>query len=179
MRHQVGVHRSQSVLYADILAALTTTVTPPGQKGVWYSAAAAPNLNDTVTDTQSIVSTALNINQKTTATGAPDQPVNSTTVTAVDGSILSTPVSSTSSRRELSRRSAANYELVFNGTGVGPTDRDASIEGTAYLTFTTVNNATYNVADCLAFCDSVPTCGKFVCPLPHCNSLIKLFPSLR
>ena len=116
------------VLYADTLAALTTTVTPPGQKGVWYSAAAAPNLNDTVTDTQSIVSTALNINQKTTATGAPDQPVNSTTVTAVDGSILSTPVSSTSSRRELSRRSAANYELVFNGTGVGPTDRDASIE---------------------------------------------------
>lgn len=138
------------------------------------------NLNDSVTDTQSIVSTALNINQKSTATGLPDQAVNSTTVTAVDGAILTSPIPSTSSRRELSpptRRSAANYELVFNGTGVAPNDRDASIEGTAYLTFTTVNNATYNVADCLAFCDSVTTCGKSLCFLQYCDPLIKICPS--
>ncbi|KIJ33759.1 hypothetical protein M422DRAFT_182877 [Sphaerobolus stellatus SS14] len=35
---------------------------------------------------------------------------------------------------------------------------DASIEGTAYLTYTVVPNSTYNVDACLSFCNTVPGC---------------------
>ncbi|KXN92682.1 hypothetical protein AN958_00352 [Leucoagaricus sp. SymC.cos] len=41
---------------------------------------------------------------------------------------------------------------------MGPTDRDGSIEGTAYLTYTVVSNLTYSVDDCLRFCDRVDGC---------------------
>ncbi|KAG5640163.1 hypothetical protein DXG03_000882, partial [Asterophora parasitica] len=50
------------------------------------------------------------------------------------------------------------YTPVFVGTGTGETDRDASIEGDGYLTYTVVNNATYNIDGCLDFCTSVDGC---------------------
>ncbi len=59
------------------------------------------------------------------------------------------------------RRSPGLYETVFTGSGTGPNDRDASIHGTAFLTFTTVDNSTYNIAACEAFCDGIETCGMF------------------
>ena len=119
-----------------------------------------------MTDTESIVATAKNVDQKSGAAvdTPPNQPVADTTVTAVDGSLTTAGSSGdSSSRRSFSKRStrrSPNYELVFSGTGTDPDDRDAAIEGTAYLTYSLVSNATYDVEDCLAKCDEVETCGK-------------------
>ncbi|TFK61697.1 hypothetical protein BDN72DRAFT_903876 [Pluteus cervinus] len=48
----------------------------------------------------------------------------------------------------------ADYTQVFAGTGDGPDDRDAAIQGDGYLTFTVTDTP----ADCFAFCDGIPTC---------------------
>jgi hypothetical protein len=145
--------------------AATTKIVPPGSKGVWNDPGNTLDLSGTTTDTDTIVSTAKIVDQKGGATGDPDQPIPSTAVTAVDGQLTPDGTSgstSTSRRRStgISRRAPSDYELVFSGTGTGPNDRDASIEGTAYLTFTLVDNSTYNVDACLAFCDSVQYCGS-------------------
>ncbi|KAH6902246.1 hypothetical protein BKA70DRAFT_1113318, partial [Coprinopsis sp. MPI-PUGE-AT-0042] len=52
------------------------------------------------------------------------------------------------------------YDMVFSGTGRDSDDRDASIEGTAYLTHTLVSNATYEggLEECLAWCDGIEGC---------------------
>ncbi|KAF8654305.1 hypothetical protein AX16_003533 [Volvariella volvacea WC 439] len=55
-------------------------------------------------------------------------------------------------------RQVPGYHTVFEGTGTGEGDRDAAIQGTAYLTYTVVSNATYNVDACLAHCSQVPGC---------------------
>jgi len=140
-----------------------STVVPPSSKGVWNDPANTLDLSGTTTDTDTIVSTAQIVDQKAGATGDPDQAVPNTAVTAVDGQLTpdGTSNDTTTSRRSMgiSRRSPADYDLVFSGTGTGPNDRDGSIEGTAYLTFTVVDNSTYNVNACLAFCDSVQLCG--------------------
>lgn len=142
---------------------------PPASQGAWDdpSDALIPN-NTATTDAESIFSTASIVDQKSGAAGDtdPNQPVPPVTVTAVDGDLTNTTIANvTSTRRRstrsLSRRDSSDYELVFSGSGTGPTDRDASIEGTAYLTFTLVPNSTYNVDACLDFCDSVTDCGTF------------------
>ena len=125
-----------------------------------------------MTDTENIVSTVYNVDQKSGADDTPpNQPVPDTAITAVDG-VLTTDGGSGdangSSRRSLfSERltgrddsEPSDYECVFSGTGTGPNDRDASIEGTAYLTYNLVSNATYNVDACLRECDKVDICGK-------------------
>ncbi|KAJ3838677.1 hypothetical protein F5878DRAFT_582944 [Lentinula raphanica] len=123
------------------------------------------DFNGSSTDTSNIVSTAFQVDQKTGANAnvPPNQPVANTTITAIDGRVENATISS--SRRSLSirgnpslRRQVSDYEEVFAGTGTGAGDRDAAVVGTAYLTYTLVNNATYNVADCLAFCDATPDC---------------------
>ncbi|TFK69461.1 hypothetical protein BDN72DRAFT_612386 [Pluteus cervinus] len=48
-----------------------------------------------------------------------------------------------------------DYDQVFDGTGTGPTDRDAAIEGSGYLTFTT---AASTLNECLHFCDLIQDC---------------------
>ena len=64
----------------------------------------------------------------------------------------------------LARRAPSDYQEVFPGIGPDdPSSRDASIEGPAYLTFKVVNNATYNVAECVDFCSGIPKCGTFFC----------------
>jgi len=154
-----------SVSLAVAASAAVTNIVPPALKGAWFDPTKNIDLGSTVTDSDTIANTATIVDQKTGATGEPDQPIPETAVTAVDGTITaagSLNTNSTSSRRSLSsgfaRRSPSNYDTVFTGTGTGPTDRDGSIEGTAYLTFTTVNNATYNINDCLAFCDGIEQC---------------------
>ncbi|KAF9043296.1 hypothetical protein BJ165DRAFT_1595297 [Panaeolus papilionaceus] len=144
-------------------SAAVTTIVPPASQGVWDD----PNTldpNASVTDSDTIANTAAIVDQKATADGTPDQPIQPTVVTAVDGQLTSdgqlgsdsgSGSSDPSTRR---RRGINDYQQVFAGTGTGPNDRDGSIQGTAYLTFTLVNNATYNVADCLAFCDGIPQC---------------------
>ncbi|KAJ7578266.1 hypothetical protein C8J56DRAFT_1170591 [Mycena floridula] len=119
-------------------------------------------LNGTVTDTTTIDNTVAIVNQKSGPSGAPNQPVPPVFVTALDGKLTHQAVT----RRDVlertsgpsDKRSIANYTLIFSGTGVSPNDRDGSIEGTAFLTFTTVNNSTYNIEACLDFCDGIEQC---------------------
>lgn len=119
------------------------------------------------TDVDSIISTARIVDQKAGATGdaPPGQAPPPTTVTAVDGKLMQDFVPLSPTRRSLFPRLLDGYDVVFQGTGMGPTDRDASIEGTAYLTYTVVPNNTYSVDDCLRFCDRVTGCGKSVISL--------------
>lgn len=124
-------------------------------------------LEGTQTDTDKIASTVQIVNQKAGAPldAPPDQPPPPTSITAIDGELtnatISNNTSSTISRRSfLSTRSVDDYEIMFQGTGTGPNDRDGSIEGTAYLTFTVLPNATYDVPGCLSFCDHVDGCGE-------------------
>ncbi|TFK70907.1 hypothetical protein BDN72DRAFT_896122 [Pluteus cervinus] len=63
---------------------------------------------------------------------------------------------STLSRRDILLKKRSNYEQVFTGTGTAPGDRDASIQGTAYLSFTRLD--AYDVGACEAFCDGIETC---------------------
>ena len=151
--------------------ALVANTVPPCSQGAWDTPSNSFNASDTPqTDSSVIAATANNVDQKSSAVGdaPPDQPVNATTVTAVDGDITAAGTNSTTRRRSflprskgLTRRDPSDYTLVFSGTGTDPSDRDASIEGTAYLTYTLVSNATYDVDDCLSACDQVETCGKY------------------
>ncbi|KAF8635362.1 hypothetical protein AX17_003931 [Amanita inopinata Kibby_2008] len=56
------------------------------------------------------------------------------------------------------RTTSFDYTQVFRGTGTGPTDRDAAIEGSGYITYTVVPNSTYDVGTCYDYCSSVPGC---------------------
>ncbi|KIJ30951.1 hypothetical protein M422DRAFT_267472, partial [Sphaerobolus stellatus SS14] len=158
---------SLSKILPSILLAVATSVIPqavvnvvvPPALGGLFTTGNALNLTNTQTDTATIVLTANIVDQKS---GPPDdvppnEPVPDTAVIAVDGKVT---VSGTPSRRSLPRRtmqkrSPSDYKLLFNGTGTGPNDRDASIDGTAYLTYTVVPNSTYSVDACLDFCDGV------------------------
>ncbi|KAF8178700.1 hypothetical protein BJ912DRAFT_649320 [Pholiota molesta] len=166
-------------------ALVVTNIIPPASKGLPFNPATAIDLSDTVTDTDTIISTAQTIDQKSGPTGSPDQPVPDTAVTAVDGQITTAgsanstdiPTRRSFSRHAPSRRSPRAYELAFSGSGTGPSDRDASIHGTAFLTFTTVNNATYNIADCEAFCDTTDNCVFVNLFFEHNNPHLDAGPS--
>ncbi|KAF9522768.1 hypothetical protein CPB83DRAFT_863941 [Crepidotus variabilis] len=157
-----------TITLAVRVTASVTNVVPPALKGAWNDPSNYLVLEGTLTDTESITNTIAIVDQKSGAIGEPNQPVPDTAITAVDGQLTAAGSSRTSNataRRELWKRSPgiharapSDYELVFGGTGVGLQARDASIQGTAYLTFTLVNNATYNVEDCLNFCDQVDKC---------------------
>jgi hypothetical protein len=136
----------------------------------------SPDLSNTATtDDSTIADTAQNVDQKSGPgpNDPPNLPPANTTVTAIDGQLVdNVPVNSTTTRRrrEIPGRFAramkrnSGYEQVFSGTGTGPSDRDGSIQGTAYLTYTLVSNTTtYDVATdaCQNFCDGIETCGKF------------------
>ncbi|KAG6831790.1 hypothetical protein H0H92_007467 [Tricholoma furcatifolium] len=132
------------------------------------------------TDTAHITSTLGRVNQKRGSTHdeLPNNPVTNTIVTALDGKLSSVAVLPAArsvwsrhgnslkpgaSRRAngssfWAKRTNSGYIQVFDGTGTAPQDRDAAIEGTAYLTYTVVSNATYDVDDCLAACDGVSGC---------------------
>lgn len=134
------------------------------------------SLEGTETDTETIVSTVQIVNQKSGASNdaLPNQPPPPTTVTAVDGELSAaadTIQNPTRRSLDLSGRSIDDYEVVFEGTGTGLNDRDGSIEGTAYLTYTVVSNLTYDVSDCLSFCDRVEGCGKSISCLLDCDIL--------
>ncbi len=107
----------------------------------------ALNLNDTITDATTIANTAAIVDQKSGASSdsqPPDHTAPTTTVTAVDGDIVS---NQTNSRREVApvrrvpgrfsrsapiKRFIDGFENVFNGTGTGPNDRDGSVEGLVF-----------------------------------------------
>ncbi|KAG6915703.1 hypothetical protein DXG01_010313 [Tephrocybe rancida] len=140
--------------------AAATTFVPPASRGV--PGASSVVVPEVTTDAQSIVDTVGAVDQKAgvAADALPNLPVADTAVTAVDGQVVvnGTAVPDVSRRGSNFKRTVAGYEQVFAGTGSRSSDRDGSIEGTAYLTYTVVNNATYNVDDCLNFCNRVNGC---------------------
>ncbi|KAJ3985590.1 hypothetical protein F5890DRAFT_1120822 [Lentinula detonsa] len=140
----------------------------PAFQGIPATNADPYNFNGSTTDSNVIVSTAFQVDQKSGAStdAPPNLPASNTTVTAIDGEVVNATVPA--SRRSLSfavvdnqilQRGGSDYTQVFAGTGTNRQDRDAAIMGTSYLTYTLVNNATYNVADCLAFCDATAGCA--------------------
>ncbi|PFH45407.1 hypothetical protein AMATHDRAFT_51671 [Amanita thiersii Skay4041] len=152
-------------------AGATVSIVPPANQGTPDSGAATSNTSSTdpMTDTDTIITTASVVQQKSGA-GAdtpPDQPVSDTAITAVDGNItdarsLSRRFFPATLKRErspdIAKRLLSGYTQLFSGTGTGPSDRDGAIEGTAYLTYTLVPNNTYNVDACLEFCNRVDRC---------------------
>lgn len=146
-----------------VLATVTAQIAPPALGGK-FIASNALNLTDTQTDTTTIVQTAAIIDQKSgpSVDAPPNEPIPETAVIAVDGQVTDagTPSRRSLPRHTMQKRSPSDYKVVFNGTGTGPDDRDASIEGTAYLTYTVVPNSTYSVDSCLDFCDRVQGCGE-------------------
>jgi hypothetical protein len=138
----------------------------------------SPDFEDIETDSSTIADAASTVDQKTgpAPDEVPDQPAN-TTVTVMDSQpVDNIPVNTTTTtsnddsrrRRNIPGRFAkrvqddsANYRQIFDGTGTGPDDRDGSIQGSAYLMYTLINNFTYDVN---SFCDSVSGCGMFLSP---------------
>ncbi|KAJ7486596.1 hypothetical protein FB451DRAFT_1362915 [Mycena latifolia] len=147
------------------LAALlvsATALVPPAHKGV-------PNAPTTdipppaTPDNAVIVQTAGQVDQKGGAASdaAPNADVPPTTVTAVDGTTTNTTIAAaangTRRRRNVGRfGKRQEFEQVFAPLPAG--QHDASIQGTAYLTYTVVNNATYNVQACLDWCEGIDGC---------------------
>ncbi|KAF5375613.1 hypothetical protein D9757_008547 [Collybiopsis confluens] len=141
----------------------------PANKGLPSTVADPSNFNGTTTDSDGIASIALQVDQRTgPTTEQPNLPAAKTTLTVIDGSLLSNATNPVPRRNlatrafapESPRRDTSDYEMVFRGTGTGPHDRDASIIGTAYLTYTVVDNSTYDsgLQECLKFCDNTPGC---------------------
>ncbi|GLB40797.1 hypothetical protein LshimejAT787_0900120 [Lyophyllum shimeji] len=156
-------------LLAITVNAATTGIVPPSQRGIPGSFTTVDlDLNGTTTDNSNIASTVPLVDQKGGATNdaPPNQPVPETTVTAVDGQVVDANTTVTALtgnaniRRtsDLTKRLVPGYEQVFDGTGTLEKDRDGSIEGTAYLTYTVVSNATYDIDACLNFCNRVEGC---------------------
>ncbi|EAU87854.1 hypothetical protein CC1G_01501 [Coprinopsis cinerea okayama7 len=158
----------------SVSGAAVERIVPPAEGGTPYLQRRVPALAST--DTSGITSLATVVDQKTGADvdELPDQPVPETVVTAVDGKVTGLKRGSRRTRtrhgghgvgggggrrpRSFGKRGVEDYWTVFEGTGTGRADRDASIQGTAYLTHTLVSNATYNVEACLDFCSRVEGC---------------------
>ncbi|KAJ7486833.1 hypothetical protein FB451DRAFT_1363051 [Mycena latifolia] len=147
------------------LAALlvsATALVPPGHQGV--PDAPTTDIPPPATpDNAVIVQTAGQVDQKSgpAPDAAPNADVPPTTVTAIDGTLTNTTIADAASgtrRRDVGRfgKRQANFVEVFAPLPAG--QHDGSIEGTAYLTYTVVNNATYNVQACLDWCAGIDGC---------------------
>ncbi|KAJ7728237.1 hypothetical protein B0H16DRAFT_1894204 [Mycena metata] len=149
------------------LAALLVSanaLVPPAQQG---SPNQPPdNTTAPTTDNAVIVQTVNQVNQTGGASvdAPPNAAVPPTTVTAVDGTLTNSTIAdlsaanSTRRRRNIGRfgKRQSGFEQVFAGL---PADQhDASMQGTAYLTYTVVDNAIYNVQACTDWCSTVDGC---------------------
>ncbi|PFH49726.1 hypothetical protein AMATHDRAFT_76043 [Amanita thiersii Skay4041] len=152
---------------SSFLALACLTVRVSGSVEAISGIATKPG-KDQMTKSDLIASTVTIVNQKgggASDKDTPGHPVRKTTITALDGAPVSLEVSSLQRRANgnvissnIAKRMIDGYEIVFDGTGTLLTDRDASIEGTAYLTYTVVSNTTYNIDACLEFCNQVDGC---------------------
>lgn len=145
-------------------ATTKSPITPPALRGQAALINNTLDLNGTCTNSISIASTASMVDQKSGAgndKSLPGKPPADTSVTAMDGELTTagslrrrhTPLGSV-------KRETSAFNPVFAGTGTGSNDRDAAIEGTAYLSYALVPNATYDVSACLAYCDNTEGCGE-------------------
>ncbi|KAF7333733.1 hypothetical protein MVEN_02329700 [Mycena venus] len=140
-----------------------SSIVPPALQGAPHQipdSPPAPTPNNSL-----IVQTANQVDQKA---GAPfDAPPNldvpPTMVTALDGKITNTSIpdipAANATRRgavERFRKRQSGFENIFHGLPAN--QHDASIQGTAYLTYTVVDNATYNVQACTDWCTTVQGC---------------------
>ncbi|KAJ7782055.1 hypothetical protein DFH07DRAFT_901039 [Mycena maculata] len=152
------------VLVAALCASAQYTL-PPASQAAQDSASGTSDLPSNSTDTASIVQTAQMVNQKSGATDGtpPDLPQDPTQVTAVDGLIMVSNISNSNSTdvpvHRAGKRAPSDYALVFNGNNT----YDAAVQGTAYLTYTLVSNASYaeGLAESFTFCDNTPGCVFF------------------
>ncbi|KAJ7224174.1 hypothetical protein GGX14DRAFT_424590 [Mycena pura] len=139
---------------------------PPALQAAQGSATSALVLPSDFTDTDTIHQTAMLVDQKAGAPAdntPPGLPQAPTMVTAQDGEIVVGEVSDSNSVRTLrhaGRRAVSDYEMIFNGTTTFDGKADAAVEGTAYLTYTIVTNASYTQgkSECLDFCDKSAGC---------------------
>ncbi|KAK7017672.1 hypothetical protein R3P38DRAFT_3559890 [Favolaschia claudopus] len=158
-----------AALLISTQAATTPTITPPGHKGLPNQPIA--DIAHPTTDNAAIVQAVTEVDQKTAPPidAEPDINIAPTIVTAIDGTITNStvdavapPTDQSGSRkkrgRNFGRRAAPKFEKIFDGLPQG--QHDASVEGTAYLTYTVVNNATYNVQACLDWCAGINGCEK-------------------
>ncbi|KAF7290316.1 hypothetical protein HMN09_01289600 [Mycena chlorophos] len=148
------------------LAVSASAIIPPGNQGALNQTVNVSEDDTPTTDNESIVNTLGQVNQKSgaaTNSTPPSAPIPPTIVTALDGTLTNTTVTDVasnstapSSRRRSAKRQRSRYTEVFSG--LAPGVHDASIEGTAYLTYTVVPNSTYNIDACLDYCDTVEDC---------------------
>ncbi|TFK20312.1 hypothetical protein FA15DRAFT_682590 [Coprinopsis marcescibilis] len=159
------------------LFSLSLALLVSASQGVRYSVAHGNTREVQTTEVVSISNAALVVDQKESVgvDEVPNQPPPETVPTAVNGRVdeggyppSSTIIHPYRYPTDLTRTRGAgvrnrpgaveDYVQLFAGTGTSPSDRGASIHGTAYLTHTLVTNATYNVKACLGFCSSVQGC---------------------
>jgi hypothetical protein len=164
---ELPVPISLTLLTISIIAA--SDIVPPGQQGA-FNQAITQSSDGPTTDADLIAQTVGQVNQKAGAPDdeAPDADIPPTQVTAIDGALTSSTVAdvtgSSSAHRRRPRhyfgrfdRRQSGFEEIFEGLPAN--QHDASIEGTAYLTYTLVPNSTYNVDACLAWAATIDGCG--------------------
>ncbi|KAF7360876.1 hypothetical protein MSAN_01117200 [Mycena sanguinolenta] len=146
-----------------LLAALLTSaraVVAPGDQGAPQQVRV--NIAPPTPDNTLIAQTANQVDQKSGVplNAPPNLDVPPTMVTAVDGKLTNTTIPALSAlssedRRDIQLRQSG-YQNIFQG--LPPNQHDAAIEGTAYLTYTVVNNATYNIQACTDWCNTIEGC---------------------
>jgi len=130
-------------------------------KNVRSAAGAVTNPAIKTTDTAAIMAAVRAVKPKTSLGSSTSE----ITVVNLDGRVVDLSLSSVtggdvgSRKRALEKRVEEDgYSQLWFGSGTGPTDRDAAIQGPSLLTSTVVPNATYNIDACLTFCNTVEGC---------------------
>ncbi|KAJ3985589.1 hypothetical protein F5890DRAFT_1119932 [Lentinula detonsa] len=158
----------------------------PACKGVFTGSADIYDFYGTTTDLESIAHAVFQRTRRkfgVTAECPPNLPPASTIATTLDDEVVNSAVlvprnpSIRTVVHQMLRRPTSDYVRIFGGTGIGPEDRDASVVGVSYLTYTLVNSSTYNIDECLEFCDSIRGCVFVNLYYEHNNpSLDDVFP---
>lgn len=132
-----------------------------------------------VTDFNKIVGAVQLVNPKVRVNpdnGPPGHAPAATLVTVLDGEVVNQPVSKAKRsfhfmKRYLSKfvrrhrgpthvaRQVGGFKKIFGGTGTERESRDASIQGSSYLTYTVIpNDGNYNADACVEFCSNIKGC---------------------
>ncbi|KAJ3716199.1 hypothetical protein C8R42DRAFT_725386 [Lentinula raphanica] len=150
----------------DLSAACVSLVQCPAHRDVFTEV--SDDFYGTSTDFKRIVYAASQLHERwvsmfTTKTPH-DLPPIGTIATTLNGKavdpillVLRNP-SIRTTESQLRQRPASEYVQIFSGSGTSSEDRDAAVIGAAYLTHTLLNGSTYDVDECLHFCDFTSGC---------------------